>query len=278
MSFYTPLRYPGGKTKLAPLIKSIFKYNNLQGGTYIEPYSGGAGIAITLLLENFAEYIVINDLDPVIYTFWKVLVADASWLCSQIEQVQVTIDEWEKQRHINKNYLQYSDKEVAFSTFFLNRTNRSGIIQGGVIGGKNQVSKYKIDCRFNKTNLIERIERIAKQKDKITVYNMDAIELISAVDIQTPDKVLFYFDPPYYNKGQMLYKNSYTPDCHKKVADKIKELQVPWIVTYDDTLEIRSLYQKFLQEELMITYSAYKASKGAELFFCNNLEYQKLTA
>lgn len=269
---YTPLRYPGGKTKLSPIIKAIIQENGLSNGTYIEPYSGGAGVALTLLLENVMKYIVINDIDPVIYAFWKTMLANPESFCKKIEDTPVSIEEWRKQQYINKNNSEFTIEEVGFSTFYLNRTNRSGIIKGGVIGGIKQEGAYKIDARFNKKNLIKRIERIAEYKDYISVNNYDALELIDKVKIHTPKKVLYYFDPPYYAKGQTLYKNFYTHKDHENVAKKIQKLKLPWIVTYDNISEIKQLYQSNNTTDFTINYYASKVTKATEVLFYNNLK------
>lgn len=272
MAYYTPLRYPGGKGKLSSFIKDIFTTNNLLGGVYIEPYSGGAGVALYLLLEGYAENIIINDIDYTIYSFWKTLIDDTEWLCQKIYDTDVSIKNWYIQREINLHPKQFSLNEVGFSTFFMNRTNRSGIIKGGVIGGKDQTGKYKIDARYNKNDLINRILRISKYKSKIEVYNKDAIELSKSILQNLGSKCLFYFDPPYFNKSKTLYTNSYTKNDHINVSTFIKQLKCPWIVTYDDVPSIRRLYEPCPYSELLINYSAYKnAVKGKEILFYGNL-------
>ncbi len=276
--FYSPLRYPGGKGKISSLVKNILRQNNLMDCTYVEPYSGGAGVALALLLEGFARYIVINDLDPEIYAFWEIAVNNTDYLCDRIEHVKVSMDEWYRQKEINANHEAYDIKDVAFSTFFLNRTNRSGIIKGGVIGGTKQDGKYKIDARFNKANLIERIKLIGKYRKRISVHNKDALELVDFMAATNNQKIFFYFDPPYFNKGQTLYKNSYTENDHAAVAQKIQALNLPWIVTYDDVPNIRDLYSPSSAQDLQINYSACKRGKGQEVLFYNNIELPHITA
>ena len=272
MRYYTPLRYPGGKGKLAPFIEQVFKKNNLSGGTYIEPYSGGAGVALYLLLNGVVNNVIINDFDYEIYAFWKTVVEDFDWLCHKIESTPVTMDTWFIQKEINENFENYPLQEVGFSTFFLNRTNRSGIIKGGGIGGKNQDGKYKIDARFKKKDLIQRIKNISMFKNKIAIYNKDALELVNYLQDTLTDRCLFYFDPPYFKKGKMLYKNCYNYNDHEKVADFIQKLKYPWIVTYDNNESIRNFYKEADSRNITITYSAYKnATKGEELLFYGNI-------
>jgi len=272
----TPLRYPGGKSKLFPLIKNILYSNSLLNGVYVEPFSGGAGISICLLLNNLAEKIVINDIDYAIYAFWKTLKDRPYWLCDKISSTTIDIDTWNIQRNINANKKNYSIYDVGFSTFFLNRTNRSGIIRGGVIGGRKQASNYKIDARFNKNNLIKKIESIATYRDRINLYNLDAIKLVEHIKDDIGNNSLIYFDPPYFQKGNLLYTNFYKENDHKILSKYVKKLKTPWIVTYDNVDKIKQIYnQDFI--DLRISYSASSVrSKGKEILFWGNIEKPQL--
>ena len=271
MQFCSPLRYPGGKGKLANFLKNIFLHNNIIDGTYIEPYAGGASIAIFLLLHKIVQNIIINDLDFVIYAFWRTILDKPDWICSKIYNTNIDIKTWYLQREINKNPFKYDLYDVGFSTFFMNRTNRSGIISAGMIGGKNQSGKYKIDCRFNKINLINRIPSIAKFKEKISLYHTDALDLINNI-VHLNYNTLIYFDPPYFNKSHTLYKNSYTSHDHDLIAKTVQSIPTPWIITYDNCDYIKNLYRKCRYVNLTINYSAYKNGlAGNELLFYNNL-------
>jgi len=166
--------------------------------------------------------------------------------------------------------------ELGFSTFFLNRTNRSGIIDGGMIGGVNQTGNYKIDCRFNKEELINRIKFIAIHKKQIKLYNLDALDLVKHISSQTKSKnIIYYFDPPYYMKGQSLYMNSYGPEDHKKVSEKIKKIRnARWIVSYDNVREIQVLYRgdNIQKRNHLLMHTAFEPREGQEvLFFSPNL-------
>lgn len=271
--YYSPIRYPGGKGKLAPYLKQLFQYNNLCDGTYVEPYAGGAAVALTLLLEGYAWEIIINDIDPVVYAFWWSVLNDTETLSRKINDTPVTMEVWHKQKLVHVSPGQHSLIDVGFATFFLNRTNRSGILQGGVIGGKDQDGPFKIDARFKKKDLIERINLIAKHRGHIKLFNLDAYDLINTIRPSLHQKCLLYFDPPYFRKGKILYKNYYTPDDHTKMAQLIRSLSVPWIVTYDNVDEIRNLYSGETQEEFDISYSAHTGRpRGAEIMFYRNVK------
>jgi len=268
MRYYSPLRYPGGKAKIAPFMQKVISVNHLSDGIYVEPFAGGAGTALSLLLEEYVHTIILNDIDRSIYAFWYSILNYTDEFCSLIESSPLTISEWRRQKEIQK------EKETAdllclgFSTFYLNRTNRSGILDGGVIGGINQTGKWKIDARFNKSELIQRIRRIANYKNRIQVYNLDAIEFIREVIIPLPKKTLIYFDPPYYNKGPWLYINHYKPEDHQHLKKVIKENIIHhWIVTYDNTPEIKDLYSEFETRLYSLNYSAANNGKGCELMF-----------
>ena len=273
---YSPLRYPGGKNKLAKFIAQICVDNNINGH-YIEPYAGGAAVALYLLLENKISKITINDYDRSIYAFWYSVLNYTNKLCDLINKTNVNIKNWQNTRKVQKNKQKANLLELGFSTFFQNRTNMSGIIKAGVIGGKNQNGKYKMECRFNKQDLIKRIRKIAEHKENIKLYNLDAIDLIKKIQKESQNsKTIFYCDPPYYLKGSSLYTNHYQHKDHEEVSRLIKKIKsIHWIVSYDDTPEIEKIY-RWVDKNRQIKYSffhnAHRAKEGNEiLFFSDNI-------
>uniref|UniRef100_UPI0034DEAEE7 DNA adenine methylase n=1 Tax=Candidatus Thiodubiliella endoseptemdiera TaxID=2738886 RepID=UPI0034DEAEE7 len=275
--FYSPLRYPGGKNKLSKFISKVCIDNDIKGH-YVEPYAGGASVALYLLLEDKVDKITINDFDRSIYAFWHSVLRNTKKLCDLIENTEINIENWQKAKNIQKNKSKENLLDLGFSTFFLNRTNFSGIINAGVIGGPGQNGKYKIDCRFNKKELIKRIKLIAKHKKQIKLYNLDALKLIKKIEKESDNnQTIFYFDPPYYLKASSLYMNYYKNNQHKEVAEAIKNIRnINWIVSYDNTLEIEKIYNwissKFIKK-YSFNHSAYRAKEGNEiLFFSNSLK------
>lgn len=270
--FYSPLRYPGGKGRIASYFKQIFKVNSLYDGIYIEPYAGGASVALSLLFNQYASKIIINDIDRSIYAFWYSVINNTEKLCKLIYDVPLNVNVWKKQKAIQKRKEKCGLLALGFSTFYLNRTNRSGIISAGVIGGINQKGEWKIDARFNKKDLIKRIERVAEYSNRIEIFNSDAIKLTQSLKSLSP-KSLFYFDPPYYSKGRELYLNFYEPNDHKTVANKITKINKHhWVVSYDDENEIRMLYKDYRQSYYQLNYSAANKPKGKEIMvFSDNL-------
>lgn len=265
MSIYnSPLRYPGGKTKLVAYVLETLEINDLIGGTYVEPFAGGAGIAWYLLLNEKVKYIFINDINPSVYSFWHSVLYSTSELKQLIIDTPVTIDEWFKQKQVQE-CPDSSVLDLGFSTFFLNRTNRSGIIKGGVMGGKNQDGKYKLDCRYNKEKLIQQIESIAKLRDRVTLTKKDARDFLVHDIKNIENKCLINIDPPYYVKGKGLYQNFFEHNDHYELSNVIRTLNRPWIVTYDNTPEINEIYNDLEPLPFNLTYTAQVKRKGSEV-------------
>lgn len=269
----SPLRYPGGKAKLYSYVRELLCANNLLGETYMEPFAGGCGLALKLLLNGDVKRIIINDLDPAIHSFWYCVLNETDALCHLIKSTPITPSEWRKQKAIYMNGLQNNILEYGFATFFLNRTNVSGVLMGGMIGGEAQTGTYKIDARFNRSELVERIKEIAKYKNAIILTNLDAKELLSADNLKRYYKVFINLDPPYVKKGRQLYKNAFTLADHKELCSIISHCRRKWIVTYDVCDFISSLYGQYRSSYLNINYSVRGNRKAKEyIFFSNNLK------
>lgn len=263
--YYSPLRYPGGKSKLAPFMNMILNKLDLVGGTYIEPFAGGAGIAIELLLTDQVNHIVINDYDKSIASFWNAVVNDNAHFIDKLNKIDVTLEEWHRQKEILCSASNMSF-DLGFATFFMNRTNRSGILNGGPIGGYEQDGNWKIDARFNKKDLANRIYAIGKRKRDISVYNKDANSFIKNYAPKYEERALIYFDPPYFEKGKELYMNFFSYNDHKRIEEAIKEsVKCKWIVTYDDVKEITDIYDGYLIKKYDLSYSAASKRVASEL-------------
>lgn len=265
--YFTPLRYPGGKSKLSWLVKDLITLNGFEGGQYIEPYAGGAGVAMELLLKDVVSHVHINDLNEGVYCFWDSVLNDTESLMGKIYDCCLDMPTWYEQRHVMSNCKEYSRLDVGFAFFFLNRTNRSGIIGAGVIGGYEQKGNYKIDARFNKDELIERITSIAKKRERVSLHNKDAEEFLVDIDAAALPGGFFYVDPPYFVKGKRLYDNFYEGVDHSRISEVVARLRTPWMLSYDDHEEIRRLYSKFRISEIDLVYSAALKTKGQEVVF-----------
>ncbi len=267
MERFSPLRYPGGKAKVVPFLRSYVEANNLKNGIYVEPYVGGGAVALDLLMSGFVSQIYINDKDRSIFAFWHSILNRTDDFCDLIERTPISMEVWHQQREIQRDKENADLLELGFSTFFLNRTNRSGILSGGVIGGLNQQGSYKMDARFNKSSLIDRIRAIGTFAERIHLFNQDAIELVRSLVEKLPtEKTLYYFDPPYYVKGKGLYLNHYHENDHKDISEYVKLLlNHYWLISYDNAPYIINLYKDFRQVIFELIYSASNSGKGQEI-------------
>lgn len=260
----SPLRYPGGKTQLAPFVIDLARRNGLSGGVYAEPFAGGAGIAWRLLLNGDMTEVWINDIDPALFAFWRTVVEDPDPLCERILKVRVTMAEWRRQKQVLADR-HASRLDLAFATLFLDRTNRSGILKGGVIGGKAQDGEYRLDCRFNKKELIRKIQRIHTYREVIRVTRLDAEDCLRAWNKTLPPRGLINIDPPYYAQGRDLYLSFYEPGDHARLAQLVRHLTVPWMLTYDDAPEIEALYRGVPTYRKGLVYYAQVKRRASEL-------------
>lgn len=270
--FDSPLRYPGGKGRLAQYVIDLIEMNDLVGGQYVETYAGGAGIAITLLYLEYVSRVHLNDLDPAVYAFWKAVVEQPEDFARLVRDTPVTLDERLRQKAIYRDR-KASTLDLGYATFFLNRTNRSGIIHGGVIGGNAQAGTYKIDARYKRADLARRIEKVASYAPRISLYNQDAATFIAGDLKKVSTKALVYLDPPYYANGSRLYRNTYKHADHAKIASLAGSISHPWIVSYDNAPEVRELYAGFRQQTFGLNYSANATYEGTEVMvFCDRLK------
>lgn len=274
MEYYSPLRYPGGKNKAVPLFKKVIDVNNLRGGVYVEPFAGGSSVALALLIDGYVKRVVINDADPSIYAFWFSCLNQNDLLCELINAVEISIEQrslqkdiYQTQRNAALEGKNFDILKLGFSTFYLNRTNRSGILKGGVVGGVNQSGKYRIDARFHKEDLIRRIHQVGLLTDRIELHNQDAKQFLLNNHQKWPSNTLVYCDPPYVKKGKGLYMNFFTKENHKALSDTIFSLErLNWVITYDIDPLIADIYQNYRINKMALSYSAQTHTSKAEEF------------
>lgn len=260
----SPLRYPGGKGLLYSRLRTILRINHLTSSIYIEPYAGGAGAALALLISGQVEQIVINDLDPAVFAFWNAVVTQANDFAALLNSVELSVDEWERQHEIYLTADRDDHLQLGFATFYLNRTNRSGILNGGPIGGKNQKGRYKIDARFNREGLSERIRLISLHADRISVSNEDGRRVIERYSAR--DDAFIYADPPYFEKAGSLYLNAFHSSDHQALADCLASVhRAKWILTYDNVPTVATLYPNYRRRLFALNYSAHRVMKASEI-------------
>lgn len=275
---YTPLRYPGGKARFAPFIAKLMQSNGLTGGHYLEPYAGGAGVALELLFHGEASHIHINDYDPALFDFWSSVVREPDGVLKLLHDTPVDMKQWHYWRSVLRGEIEVGQVERGFATLFMNRTNRSGVLKGGVIGGLAQAGNYKLDARFKKDVLAKRIEKIAQHSASISVYNEDALALLKRCREFLPSKSLIYLDPPYYVKGQGLYRNFYEHEDHAAIAKLLNSSRFSrkWVVSYDNVTEIQQMYRMSQAYTYGLNYTAQRRYVGSEvMFFSKKLQVER---
>ena len=272
--FCSPLRYPGGKSCIFNFVSNIFYENQLVGSSYAEPYAGGSGLALRLLFEEYVSQIYINDLDKSIYSFWSTVLNRTDDFCEWIADIDISIDNWKVYKEIQSNSQRYNEFEIAQSTFFLNRTNVSGVIKGGVIGGLEQHGKYKINARFNKADLIEKIIKISSFKHRINISNLDGLAFIKKME-RKKESIFIYLDPPYYQKGADLYMNFYSKKNHEELSKYVNRMKKKWMVSYDNHEFILNLYEQKNKVVYQLAQCASNRIGDEVLIFSENVNFNQ---
>ena len=268
MPFFSPLRYPGGKRRLTAFVGQLLEFNHLREVQYVEPFAGGASLALALLFEEHASVIHLNDLSRPIYAFWHSVLHDTEDFCDRVAKTTISMSEWHRQKAIYESRQEANLEELGFATFFLNRTNRSGIIAGGVIGGQDQSGKWLLDARFNKRDLLRRLRRLGRYRDRIQIYNQDGILFTKDVVKGLGENTFTFLDPPYIARGQGLYLNNYSIADHRRLEEQVIQLKQPWIVTYDYQGAVKhNLYHTHQSMAFELSYSAQERQKGKEALF-----------
>ncbi len=266
----SPLRYPGGKSQTIRSVQRLIEKNEFGRRLYVEPFAGGFGVGIALLVNNVIDQAIINDLDHHVYHFWHSVLYHTNDMIELVNKTEITLEERQNQKEIY-NDVTSTPVQDGFATLFLNRVNYSGVLFAGPIGGKGQLSAYSLDCRFNKKDIIKRIQIVSQLRERIRLYNLDACELITH-ELAADNAHAFYnIDPPYVKKGKSLYTEYFTEQNHREFGAVVRDnlANVPWIITYDNCPLVREIYRDYLIKEFELYHSAHDRTVGAELIISN---------
>jgi DNA adenine methylase len=262
--YVSPLRYPGGKASLSPYLVNLLEAQRPRPSIYIEPFAGGAGAALHLLVDEHVDQIVINDLNPGIAAFWRCVFTRPDELCEMIRVTAVDIDTWHEQGRIYADAATQTELALGFATFYLNRTNHSGILNARPIGGLSQKGRWKIDARFNRNDLITRIHLLGRYGDRVTVRQEDAVDFLTEAG-SALGRCFLYVDPPYLGQGPDLYLDTMSWDDHKLLAAALQDRHRLWMLTYDiDTRVIDELYPGHRSAWFDIAHTAARQHVGRE--------------
>jgi len=268
-----PLRYPGGKRFLVDYVAGLIKVNNMTGTTIHEPFAGSAAVSLEMLNRGLVERAVLVEKDPLIYSFWRSVVERPEELCARIDDLKINMDTWNTLSSLRNRDNPLGDTlELGLAGLFFNRTNYSGIIMANPLGGKTQSSGYSLDCRFNKERVMEQIIAVARFRDQITVEWADAIRYLQGNRrAMTEGNHFVYVDPPYYEKGQSLYRYYFTDVNHENLAMLLQGCTFPWLLSYDNHPFIQDLYfgQVARHQEFYMDSFIKSRSRGAELLISN---------
>lgn len=242
-SILSPLRYPGAKRRLCGFISEALRLNGLKPRLLVEPFAGGASVSLQLLNDGIVEKVALAERDPLVASFWRVVFFDSEWLIDRVRRVKLSLQQWDR---FKKNP-GTTDRDRALACLFLNRTSFSGIIAPGAgpIGGREQHSAYKLDCRFNVETLVKRIRQAAGLSPRILFVDCaswDAtLAKVNGLKLP-PQDLLYYFDPPFYKNAERLYSYYFNEEEHQRLHDATIGLRSPWILSYDPVEPIMTMY------------------------------------
>lgn len=258
----TPFRYPGGKAFLADLLQERILQADANIVTYAEPYAGGAGAAIELLARGAVQRVALNDFDRRLYAAWWAILNRSEEFIERIEATSLDMETWLRyQGVVDANRRDEDPFELGFATYFLNRTNHSGVIVGaGPIGGYKQTGKWLMDARWYPDTMIRRIRWISERRDSISLTNLDGLDFLKGFTNENAGRTFFFIDPPYVQAGAKLYFNAMNDLKHLDLAEFLTgpEAIPHWLLTYDDCQLIQDAYSTASVEKLPVRYSLHR--------------------
>ena len=233
----SPFRYPGGKTWLVPTARKWFLQADVDS-LLIEPFAGGGIIALTAVAERFFDHVTMVELDDDMAAAWSTILSDdCQWLIKRISSFDVTADS------VNESVAHANDgiKERGFATIVRNRTNHGGILAKGSGMIKTGENGRGLSSRWYPSTLVKRIVDIHRMRDRITFIHGDAFEVME--QHINDENCFFFIDPPYTIAGRRLY--SHFEVDHRKIFELASQMRGHFLLTYDDTIEVREWAKEF---------------------------------
>jgi DNA adenine methylase len=268
----SPLRYPGSKQALVDYVIRFLDANDFRGREWVEPCAGGASVALSLLSRGAVCRATIVEKDPLVYAFWKCLKTQPALLCHLVHGLNITLETWNQfQKYRSADALKkYPLIELALAGLFFNRANYSGIIGANPIGGMSQSSDYKIDCRFTKSTVIDRMIAASLVMDKMTVVRGDVVSYLRRNSERLiQDNSVVYVDPPYVLQGKKLYRHHFKTRDHMRLAEFLNAAPFPWLVSYDNVPFVVELFRGQKVRPIWLKYTVRRARRADELLITN---------
>ncbi|QOT19275.1 DNA adenine methylase [Paenarthrobacter sp. YJN-5] len=270
--YASPLRYPGGKARMAPWLTDTFEglLGPMDVEIWLEPFGGGAGAALTALCTGKVPEAWIVEANPALAAFWTTVMNDGPALAARVERTIPTLALFQESREnvgaaLAGEHLNVFD--LGLSAFILNRCSRSGMIlpSVGPIGGKMQAGQHTIAARFNAGALADRIRAVHALGDRFKVFAGDGISFLEDLpDSGVQDEVFCFVDPPYIGVGNDLYAVGMDDDLHQRLARALNRLTTPWLLTYDAHPRVPLLYPGSHVVEFDIPHTAGSSRVGTE--------------
>jgi DNA adenine methylase len=261
----SPFRYPGGKTWLIPTVRQWLKQNT-KNSLLIEPFAGGGIVSLTAAFEKLADHITMVEMDEEIAAVWQIILNDKNkWLADKIFYFDFTPENIKKELDKPNKILQ----DIAFCTILKNRVFHGGILAKGSGMIKNGENGKGISSRWYPKTLHDRIRAIEFVKDKIDFITGDAFEIIE--QYMNMEDVLFFIDPPYTIAGKRLY--NYFEIDHKQLFRLVAKLRGKFMLTYDDTAEIRILAENSNLQYRTIPMKTTHHLKKNEIIISDNFKW-----
>ena len=265
----SPFRYPGGKTWFIPYLRKWLLAKEPKPSLFIEPFAGGAIRSLTVAFEHWSKHVLFSEIDERIASVWHtILTGQHSWLAEKIVDYDLTIDNV-REDLFREEKADLSLEEKAFCTILRNRVQRGGILTKGAGLIKNGENGKGIGSRWYPSTLAKRIREIGTIAHRLSFEKTDGFNLIERFKNE-PDYV-FFIDPPYTKAAKRLY--DHWEFDHDRLFNEISRVKGDFLMTYDNTEEIKKLSAKYKLQYAEIAMKNTHHNRMTELVIGRNLSW-----